>query len=107
MKLEIKDKILEIIGKEADKNDFEIYLIGGYVRDFILGKQSTDIDIMVLGDATEFANKTAKKFNTELNAVYKNFGTALLMVTDNDVEYKIEFASARKESYNRNSESRK
>ncbi|MBS1494030.1 MAG: HD domain-containing protein [Bacteroidetes bacterium] len=103
MKLEIKDKILEIIGAEADKSDYEIYVIGGYVRDFILGKQSTDIDIMVLGDATYFAHLAAKKFKTELNAVYKNFGTALLMVTDNNVEYKIEFASARKESYNRNS----
>ena len=103
MNLEIKDKILEIIGAEADKAGYEIYVIGGYVRDFILGKQSTDIDIMVLGDATEFAHVAAKKFKTELNAVYKNFGTALLMVTDNGVEYKIEFASARKESYNRNS----
>ncbi len=103
MNLEIKDKILEIIGAEADKAGYEIYVIGGYVRDFILGKQSTDIDIMVLGDATEFAHIAAKKFKTELNAVYKNFGTALLMVTDNGVEYKIEFASARKESYNRNS----
>ncbi len=103
MKLEIKDKILETIGAEADKAGYEIYVIGGYVRDFILGKQSTDIDIMVLGDATEFAHIAAKRFNTELNAVYKNFGTALLMVTDNGVEYKIEFASARKESYNRNS----
>lgn len=103
MNLEIKDKILETIGAEADKAGYEIYIIGGYVRDFILGKQSTDIDIMVLGDATEFAHKAAKKFKTELNAVYKNFGTALLMVTDNGVEYKIEFASARKESYNRNS----
>ncbi len=103
MNLEIKDKILETIGAEADKSGYEIYVIGGYVRDFILGKQSTDIDIMVLGDATEFAHIAAKKFKTELNAVYKNFGTALLMVTDNGVEYKIEFASARKESYNRNS----
>lgn len=103
MNLEIKDKILETIGAEADRANYEIYVIGGYVRDFILGKQSTDIDIMVLGDATEFAHTVAKRFNTELNAVYKNFGTALLMVTDNDVDYKIEFASARKESYNRNS----
>ncbi|MBN8568516.1 MAG: HD domain-containing protein [Ignavibacteria bacterium] len=103
MNLEIKDKILETIGAEADRANYEIYVIGGYVRDFILGKQSTDIDIMVLGDATEFAHTVAKRFNTELNAVYKNFGTALLMVTDNNIEYKIEFASARKESYNRNS----
>lgn len=103
MKLEIKDKILETIGAEADKAGYEIFVVGGYVRDFILGKNSPDIDIMVLGDATEFAMIAAKIFNKELNAVYKNFGTALLMVNENDVEYKIEFASARKESYNRDS----
>jgi poly(A) polymerase len=101
--LELKDKILETLGKEADKAGFAIYVVGGYVRDFILGKKDTDIDIMVLGDATEFAHIAAKKFGTELNAVYKNFGTALLIINQNDTEYKVEFASARKESYNRNS----
>ncbi len=95
MNLEIKDKILEIIGAEADKSGYEIYVIGGYVRDFILGKQSTDIDIMVLGDATEFAHIAAKRFKTELNAVYKNFGTAQLIYN----EFEIEFVGARKESY--------
>lgn len=103
MVLELKDKILETLGKEADKAGYSIYVVGGYVRDFILGKKDTDIDIMVLGDATEFAHIAAKKFSTELNAVYKNFGTALLIISQNDSEYKIEFASARKESYNRNS----
>ncbi|MBS1515640.1 MAG: HD domain-containing protein [Bacteroidetes bacterium] len=103
MVLELKDKILETLGKEADKTGYRIYVVGGYTRDFILGKKDTDIDIMVLGDATEFAHVAAKKFGTELNAVYKNFGTALLIINQNDFEYKIEFASARKESYNKNS----
>lgn len=103
MKLDLKDKILEVIGTEADKAGYKIYVIGGYVRDFIMGKKGTDIDIMVMGDATEFATIAAKKFNTELNAVYKNFGTALLMIQDEAIEYKVEFASARKESYNRDS----
>ncbi|MBX7045590.1 MAG: CCA tRNA nucleotidyltransferase [Ignavibacteria bacterium] len=103
MVLELKDKILETLGKEADKTGYRIYVVGGYTRDFILGKKDTDIDIMVLGDATEFAHLAAKRFGTELNAVYKNFGTALLIINQNDFEYKIEFASARKESYNRNS----
>lgn len=103
MVLELKDKILKTLGKEADKTGYSIYVVGGYARDFILGKKDTDIDIMVLGDATEFAHVAAKRFGTELNAVYKNFGTALLIINQNDFEYKIEFASARKESYNRNS----
>jgi len=103
LKLDLNDKILEKIGAAADRNNFEIYVIGGYVRDFILGKMGTDIDIMVMGDAVKFAEITAKNFDKELDAVYKNFGTALLKIIKDETEYKIEFASARKESYNRNS----
>jgi len=77
----------------------DAYLVGGYVRDTILGLECTDIDIMVIGDAISFANAAAKRFSTELSAVYKNFGTALLNLKN----LKIEFASARKESYNRDS----
>jgi len=107
LKLDIKDKILEKIGAVADKNEFQVYVIGGYVRDFILAnnapKAGADIDIMVMGDAVKFAELTATDFESKLDAVYKNFGTALLKTYEEFAEYKIEFASARKESYNRNS----
>ncbi|MCB0723245.1 MAG: HD domain-containing protein [Ignavibacteriae bacterium] len=65
----------------------------------ILDKPTVDIDVMVIGDGVEFAGKVAAELNDELSAVYKKFGTALLEHN----EYKIEFASARKESYNRDS----
>ncbi|MCB0722126.1 MAG: HD domain-containing protein [Ignavibacteriae bacterium] len=65
----------------------------------ILDKPTVDIDVMVIGDGVEFAGKVASELNDELSAVYKKFGTALLEHN----EYKIEFASARKESYNRDS----
>lgn len=103
MKLDINDDILEKIGRAADEHKFEIYVVGGYVRDFILEKPGTDIDIMVMGDAVKFAEITSKNFGKNLDAVYKNFGTALLKIIQDNKEYKIEFASARKESYNRNS----
>lgn len=95
----IKDEILLDIGKIADATKLRAYVVGGYVRDMILDKPTVDIDVMVIGDGVEFAGKVAAELNDELSAVYKKFGTALLEHN----EYKIEFASARKESYNRDS----
>ncbi len=90
---------MKSIGAIADKKDTKIYVVGGYVRNLLLNNDSSDIDIMVLGDAVNFAELVSGELGTELSAVYKNFGTALL----NHDNYKIEFASARKESYNRDS----
>jgi putative nucleotidyltransferase with HDIG domain len=97
--IEIKDEAVKNIGRIADKYNLEAYLVGGYVRDLLLGKRTTDIDIMVIGDAVEFAQKAASVLNAKLEAVYKKFGTALLRYGDD----KIEFASARRESYRRDS----
>ena len=97
--MEIKEKILLDIGKIADSNNINAYVVGGYVRNQLLGNSSDDMDIMVIGDGVEFAEKVASSLGAELSAVYKNFGTALL----NYNNYKIEFASARKESYSRDS----
>ena len=79
----------------------EAYIVGGYVRDYLLNtyKDDIDIDVMVIGDAVKFAEKFAKVKQSKLSAVYKNFGTALLQLND----FKIEFASSRIESYHRNS----
>jgi len=79
----------------------EAYIVGGYVRDYLLNmnKDGLDIDVMVIGDAVKFAEKFAKSKKSKLIAVYKNFGTALLQLND----IKIEFASSRIESYDRSS----
>jgi poly(A) polymerase len=89
------DKTILRIADTARQNRFEIYLVGGFVRDRLMGNECNDIDISVIGDAVNFAELTAKELNTKLGAVYKKFGTALLVLDD----VKIEFASARKESY--------
>ena len=99
MKLEIRSNYIKKIGKIADENDYRVFVVGGFVRDLILGIEDKDIDIMVLGDGIKFAELVAKESGTKLDAVYKNFETALLKTAD----LKIEFASARKESYERNS----
>lgn len=90
------DSIITEIARLALENKYEIYLVGGFVRDRLMERECTDIDIVVIGDAIKFAELSAKHFETNLNAVYKKFGTALLVL---DSGIKIEFASAREESY--------
>jgi poly(A) polymerase len=90
--------IIKKIADLARKTDTGAFIVGGYVRDMIISKGSSsnnDIDISVIGDGIAFAEKTAAEFNKQLSALYKKFGTALLEIDD----VKIEFASARKESY--------
>lgn len=91
--------ILKRISRIAIKADVQAFVVGGYVRDKLLGLDKTDIDITVIGDGIAFAEVVAKDYDQNLSAVYKKFGTALLEINDT----KIEFASARKESYNINS----
>ncbi len=99
MKIKTENKIIKKIGEIADRKNVSAYLVGGYVRDLIMGNEGTDIDIMTEGDGIQFAKDVSKELGTELNSVYKNFETALL----NYENYKIEFVSARKESYDRGS----
>lgn len=75
------------------------YLVGGFVRDWILDRPSTDIDVVVLGSGIDFANVFADKISHKKKAkVFKNFGTAMVSYPGNP-EWKVEFVGARKESY--------
>ncbi|MBE2254754.1 MAG: HD domain-containing protein [Ignavibacteria bacterium] len=94
-----ENKIISGIFEIAAKNNFEIYLVGGYIRDKLLGIEDKDIDFAVLGDAINFSQICAKSLNTKTVTSYGRFGTAMIE-TDG---YKIEFNSTRKESYNKNS----
>ncbi|MEP7146268.1 MAG: HD domain-containing protein [bacterium] len=99
MKLNLDNKILKRIGEIADAHGDKAFVVGGYVRDIIIGVEGKDIDIMVLGDGINFAKTVAQEFGTELDSIYSHFETALL---NTDI-YKIEFASARQESYDKSS----
>ncbi|MBN8586400.1 MAG: HD domain-containing protein [Ignavibacteria bacterium] len=89
------NKYLARISRIAVKNNITAYVVGGYVRDKLLELDKTDIDITVIGDGIAFAEIVSRDLNKPLSAIYKKFGTALLELDDT----KIEFASARKESY--------
>lgn len=96
----LKNPIFNLISASADELDAHAYVIGGYVRDIFLKRESKDIDVVTTGKGIELAELVHKKLGEEAYlSVFKNFGTA--QVKYHDLE--IEFVGARKESYNRNS----
>ncbi len=91
----IDEPILTELGKLADELGFEAYVVGGYVRDLILGKESKDIDVMVVGDPLHFAGKAAERLKATNYVVFEKFRTAQMAAGDK----KVEIVGARKESY--------
>lgn len=90
----LKNKIFGIIGEEAAALNTRAFVIGGYVRDSLLGRDSKDIDIVVEGSGIEVAERVAERIGVNLT-VFKSFGTAMLKYGNMEVE----FVGARKESY--------
>ena len=103
MDIKCTDKELEILKKISDAAatlQLPSYLIGGFVRDKIIGRPTKDMDIVCLGDGIALAEEVSKKFSPkpEVN-FFKNFGTAQIKTEG----WEIEFVGARKESYSHNS----
>jgi len=95
----INKPVFKFLAESAGELKFPAYVVGGYVRDMILGRDCTDIDIVVLGSGIEFAHHFARKIRQEKKVtIFKNFGTALVIFPGNP-EMKVEFVGARKESY--------
>ncbi len=89
-------KILQIIGTTAAELGYPAYVVGGYVRDRLLGRPSKDMDIVCVGSGIRLAEYVASRLRPIPRiAVYKRFGTA--MVKYKDIE--LEFVGARVESY--------
>ena len=94
----LKTPEFNVIADVAAKTGTPAWVVGGFVRDLILGNPTKDIDIMVLGSGVEFAEKVAKALPGDKHVSYfKNFGTAQIKANG----YIIEFIGARKESYDR------
>jgi poly(A) polymerase len=99
MKSNMIDKLELPIFKQiqqcADNLNLETYVVGGYVRDLILNKESKDIDVVVVGDAILLAKSFALLNKQNDFAVFKTYGTAMVKTK----EWQVEFVGARKESY--------
>jgi len=92
--------IFKTLADCANQLGVDAYVIGGFVRDIYLGRDSKDIDVVTIGKGIELAELVHKQLGEEAHlSVFKNFGTA--QVKFNDLE--IEFVGARRESYNRDS----
>ncbi|WP_423126736.1 CCA tRNA nucleotidyltransferase [Gaoshiqia sp. Z1-71] len=100
MREHLKHPIFLVISEEADLLGQSCYVIGGFVRDLFLKRNSKDIDVVTLGSGIELAQRVAKRLGPKTPvSVFKNFGTA--MIKSQDLE--VEFVGARRESYQRDS----
>lgn len=94
----LNNTIFEVISQASGELKFDTYVIGGFVRDYILGRASKkDIDIVAVGSGIELALKVSEMLPKKPKVqVFKTYGTAMLKYKDIDIE----FVGARKESYN-------
>lgn len=97
----LQNPIFNTVSVAAQELGIDCYVIGGYVRDYLLNRgMPKDIDIVAVGSGIELANKVASLLPDKPKVtVFKNFGTAMLKWKD----VELEFVGARKESYHRNS----
>ncbi len=97
----ITHPLFEIISKASEELNVSSYVIGGFVRDFILNRgEAKDIDIVAVGSGIALAEKVAELLpNNPKVQVFKTYGTAMLR----HEEIEIEFVGARKESYTEHS----
>lgn len=100
-KIALRDPIFSIIAQSAKELNVDCYVIGGFVRDYLLQRDAPkDIDIVAIGSGIEIAKKVASKLSGKPQVtIFKNFGTA--MIKHDGIE--LEFVGARKESYHRDS----
>jgi len=96
----IENPILKLVGETADQLGLECYVIGGWVRDLFLHRESNDIDVVVVGSGITLAEAVAQRLGKKAHlSVFKTYGTA--QVKRGELE--LEFVGARKESYTRDS----
>jgi poly(A) polymerase len=95
--------LFDRIAEAADRLEAEVFVIGGFVRDKIIGRPTRDADIVCVGNAIELAHAVAALYHPKpAVAFFKNFGTAHFKIplnADNGEVMDVEFVGARRESY--------
>ncbi len=92
---EINQKLPSILLTKAHEFEYDLYAVGGCIRDAMLGDPHGDIDLAVVGDAAKLAKTVSNEIKDAKLAIYARFGTALLKLPGSSIE----LATARKESY--------
>jgi len=97
------EEVFKVISEAGQAVGQEVYVVGGYVRDFYLNRtkdaDELDIDFVTIGSGIELAKEISKQLDADNLSVFKQFGTAHIKHDNMDLE----FVGARKESYNRDS----
>ncbi len=93
----LQNPIFRTISKASKNLNLESYIIGGYVRDFLLNRgEAKDIDIVAVGSGIDLAQEVSKLLPGKPKvSIFKNYGTAMLK----NGGMELEFVGARKESY--------
>lgn len=92
----LDNPVFKVVGQEADRLGMDAYLVGGYVRDLLLGRESKDVDFTTVGPGLALAEAVAERLGIlDKLVMFKNFRTAHFIYKD--INY--EFVGARKESY--------
>lgn len=91
--------VFQMLRTVVAQEGLEAYVIGGYVRDLLLGRPCKDLDVVVVGSGIHLAKAVANYCKAGEVRVFKNFGTAMLRFG----EWELEFVGARRESYARHS----
>lgn len=96
-------QVFQVISEAGTALDQEVYVVGGYVRDYFLQRmkdaEELDIDFVTVGSGIKLAKEVAGRLNANNLSVFKQFGTAQVKYKD----LELEFVGARKESYRRDS----
>ncbi|UNC92513.1 CBS domain-containing protein [Candidatus Contubernalis alkaliaceticus] len=87
--------LLFLLGQKADSHGCRLYVVGGFVRDLILGKNNFDIDLVVEPNAIDFARELNRFLDGRI-IIYEQFGTAKIILKDG---LRLDFAAARTEFY--------
>lgn len=95
----LNDRTLHLIGQKADELGLECYVIGGWVRDLLLHRESKDIDIVVVGSGIRLAEAVHKALRGSHLSIFQTYGTAQVKRGDTELE----FVGARRESYRHDS----
>jgi len=88
-------KLLKNFGHVADMLGYNVYLVGGLVRDVLLRRENLDVDIVIEGDGIKFAQEFAEHYDARVRS-HPKFGTAVLIFSDG---FKVDVATARMEYY--------
>ncbi len=94
-----KFPFIKIATETAEELEYDVFIVGGFIRDLILKRERDEIDFLVIGDGEKYAKAYAEKLGIKKVDIFRNFGTAHFTHGDFDLE----FVGARKESYNRES----